>query len=62
MFRKTEQRDLVTTTPSREEVKKGERTEGRPNDSTAESAKAALSTQGEEMRPKDGNLDGGTAR
>ena len=25
-------------------------------------AEAALTTQGEEMRPKDGTLDGGTAR
>lgn len=52
-----------TTSPSPQEVKQGHKSaESRKDDEIAESGEVALTTQGEEMRPKDGNLDGGTAR
>lgn len=52
-----------TTSPTPEELKNGgKKARTAEDDDMAASGEAALTTQGEEMRPKDGNLDGGTAR
>ncbi|MGI8905378.1 MAG: hypothetical protein ACR2IE_02680 [Candidatus Sumerlaeaceae bacterium] len=52
-----------TTSPTAEELKKGNKSaQSDVDDEIANRAEAALTTQGEEMRPRDGNLDGGTAR
>lgn len=51
-------------TPTNQELKNQENQDKltRDDDEIRKTGEAALTTNGEEMRPKDGNLDGGTAR
>lgn len=52
-----------TTSPSPQEVKRQAGQNSRDfDDESSLSGEAELSTLGEEQRPKDGTLDGGTAR
>lgn len=50
--------------PTREDLKNQENQDEltRSDEEIRKTGEAALTTTGEEMRPKDGNLDGGTAR
>jgi hypothetical protein len=52
-----------TTSPTPQEIKREPHKNPKGlSEKDALSGEAALSTNGEEMRPKDGSLDGGTAR